>query len=352
MVDDRKRGWKLSVSYLSIGIGLILISLVAAGILSYRYRDISQIITAGATLVSTAGVTLIIIALVEGRLLGKTTDKIVQTIEDSSDQTSDKIVQTSADIIQKSLDKTSNKIVQTSADNLDAKFKETFKILEHSRDNGLVDILAPRQDEEMGDATREIIAKEIEKSRLIYLFSITGLDFFRRPSGAGAPAGKYYMVIWERIQHAKKEKKPLELQIKALLMNPESDAGKIRNIIETFGTFQGTIDDDIKMATEGISVLNDAYGEPFIESVLYSEFPQTGFILTDSYVFVEPYHYAPTEEFCDALRKHGLKAATVANNCTGGRVPVLQFDNKSNIYLAMKIHFNFIWKHEKAKKGP
>jgi hypothetical protein len=306
---------------LGLGIGLIVFSIVLAIILGFGFREVSEITTFVTSLLGSAGIALIVIALVESRHL------------------------------RSSLEKTSIKIIDRTRHGLDDKFNETFNILEHRRYNGLIDILAPRQDEKRGNETREIIAGEIIKSQSIFVFSISGLDFFGYPRGACTAAGRYYSAIDARIDAVKKEGQPLKLQVRVLLMDPKSDAAKFRNCIETVADTPGDIEGDIRIAEEGMSKLNSKAGEDFIRYLCYSMFPQAGFIGTDSCIFVEPYHYAPTEELCQTLQEKDLNAHTLSNNCTGGRIPVLQFDCNSNMYLAMKKHFDSIWKYEESKQG-
>lgn len=317
MKDEEKK----KIDYLLIlGIVLIIISILFAIIMYFSKPEIIEIATFVSSLISSGGVALIIISLVESRHLTK------------------------------SLEVTSNRIVGKSTQNLDSKFKETFSMLEHARYNGLVDILAPRQDEDRGDETKENIADDIETTKSIISFSISGLDFFSFVRGPGTAYGRYYIIIQKRIEEANKSKKPLDLKIKTLLMNPDSRAARFRNRIETIDDSQGNIRNDIKVAIEGLKKLNDRAKENFIEYQLYSDFPQVGFILTDSYVYIEPYHYAPTKELCDALKGKGLKASTSFSCCTGGRIPVFQFHSNSNMYVAMKEHFKSIWKLEEERQ--
>jgi hypothetical protein len=295
------------------GIGLVIISIAFASILCSIKPEISQTTTFIASLVSTAGIALIIIALIEGRYL------------------------------RNSLKETSEGIVSESATNLGNKFKEEFKILEHCEYNGLIDILAPRQDEDRGNETREIIAKELEKSKSIYVFSISGLDFFGYPRGAGTEVGRYYKVIEKEIEDAKNKSEELELEIKVLLMDPNSNVAEWRDEIEILDEIGGSTQADINTALAGIGKLNKHAEKNFINYCLYSSFPEAGFIITDSSIFIEQYHSAPTQKLCKALREKELKANTLDNNCTGGRVPILRFSDRSNMYVAMKEHFDCIW---------
>lgn len=303
------------------GIGLVIISIAFASILCSIKPEISQTTTFIASLVSTAGIALIIIALVESRYL------------------------------RNSLKETSKGMVSESATNLGTKFKEQFKILEHREYNGLIDILAPRQDEDRGEETKEIIAKEIEKSKTIYVFSISGLDFFGYPRGAGTTVGSYYKVIERVIEDAKNKKEKIELKIKVLLMDPDSGVAKWRDEIEVVNKRRGTTKKDINTALEGINILNSHAENDFIDYCLYSSSPEAGFIITDSYIFIEQYHSAPIQEFYKGLKEKGLKAATLDNNCIGGRVPILQFSDCSNMYVAMKEHFESIWKFQEEQKA-
>lgn len=316
------------------GIGFISFSVVFIIVVYSTFLDISQLIsTFAASLIGSAGVALIIIALIER-----------EYIKGVIEQTSNRIV----DVVRN----TSNEIVKTTTYNLDDKFKKTFEILEHAEYNGLVDILAPRLDRKRGEEyTKKIIANEIKKSKSVRVFGMYGLDFFGSFGGGGSVfTGLYFRAIQERIDDAKKENKPLDLEIRALLMDPNSEAAKFRDQIESFNGRRLNIQRLVDDAKGGIQELNRLAGKNFIEYRLYSIFPQVGLVLTDSFVFIEIYHYAPTKELCDALIEKGLEATTLATPCTCGRVPILQFSSNSNMYVAMQKHFDSIWKYEEEKQ--
>jgi len=327
---------KISFKYLTsekinkllwLGIILIIISIAIEGISYYQNNPLNTsvvtLLTSSkvTTIISSAGVALLIIALVETRFL------------------------------KNSLQTTAEKIVEESSEKLDKKLENSFELIRNCNYNGMSDILPPRQDENKPDITRNIISKEIETTKFIYIISISGSDFFDFPKGARAGGGKYYGIILKRLEEAKEKNTELNLSLRALLMDPESNGAKFRNKIEEFDISQGNIKDDVNTSIEGIKKLVRIYGNkdteknPFIDYRLYSEFPQIGFILTDSFLFLEPYHFAPTKEFCEALKSNNLAAAKLENNCTGGRIPVFKFHNKSNMYIAMKKHFESIWKY-------
>lgn len=141
-------------------------------------------------------------------------------------------------------------------------------------------------------------------------------------------------------------------------MNPNSKVANFRNEIEEVDISQGNIQEDVNTSLEGISKLNRIFGmednvkKPFIDYRLYSVFPQSGFILTDTCVFIEPYHFAPTKDFCKTLKENDLHATDLKNICTGGRVPVFKFHYKSNMYIAMKKHFDTMWKYVEHADQP
>lgn len=309
-----------------LGIIFIIISIVIEGISYYQNNPLNTsivtLLTSSkiTTIISSAGVALLIIALVETRFL------------------------------ENSLQKTSDKIVDKSSKELNNKLETTFDLIKNCKYNGMSDILPPRQDETQQDITRNIISKEIETTKFIYIISISGSDFFDFLKGARAGGGKYYEIILKRLKEAKKENTELNLCLRVLLMDPESNVAKFRNEIEKYEDSQGNIKDDVNTSLEGIKKLvkisgnKDTEKNPFIDHRLYSDFPSMGFILTDSFVFLEPYHFAPTKEFCEALKSNNLAAAEL-NYCTGGRIPVFKFHNKSNMYIAMKKHFESIWEY-------
>jgi len=238
----------------------------------------------------------------------------------------------------RSLKSTADDIVQKSTDEL----KEIFDFLKRRENNGLVDILAPR----LLDAnTKTIIANEIKKSTFVKIFCISGLDYFRPPKAA-VESGVSYGAISKRID---KEQDEFNLKIQALLMNPTSDAGRFRHDIEMLGGDHENINKDIEEAEDGINSLNnkaEAYNprnKGFIEHRLYDIYPQAYFVITDKYIFIEQYHFAPTSELYERLNDNGIIHHTQETACTGGIVPILQFRADSTMYEAMKLHFETIW---------
>lgn len=294
--------------------------------ISYIYQTDPQVTAIAKFLVSpfsSAGIAIMIIALVQSKNL------------------------------KESLKETSDRIVENSSNRLDAK----FKILRNCKENGLIDILPPRQDEDKIDITRKTIAEEIEKANSITIFSISALDFFTEYKGPGL-AGMCYAIIHKRLEEAQNINEPFELKIKVLLMNPDCKAAEFRNKIEQMANFNNySLKKDVETSIEGIKHLNKIFGKmsgnsknkPLIELRLYSEFPQVGFILTDNCIFVEPYHFAPTEKFCKVLKQKNLKAGTSNSNCTGGRIPVFMFEKDTNMYIAMDEHFESIWEYDTTK---
>lgn len=325
LVDSMMK--KIKENRLSIfGIFLIIFSIIIellALFQNYLFANLIKFVASSqiTTIISSSGVALVLIALIESRYL------------------------------MNSLKSTSEKIVYESSNKLDEKLENTFELIRNCKYNGLLDILPPRQDWNKFDITRNTIADEITKAKYIYIFGISGSDFFDFPKGARSGGGMYHSIILQRIEDAKQNNKKLDLYIKALLMNPNCEVAKFRNQIEEIEFSQGNVRDDVNTSIEGINKINknisneDNSNYPLIDYRLYSIFPQMGFILTDTCVFVEPYHFAPTKNFCNSLKANDLPAAEMENICTGGRVPVFKFQFKSNMYVAMKMHFDSMWKY-------
>lgn len=303
------------------GVAFILLSIAAAVAVQYWFPTMFPIVVCVASIISSAGVALVIIALVESRHL------------------------------QQALESTSVRIIDRSSMRLDDKFKETFGLLDHAKYNGLEDVLAPRQDEANGSQTRSVISEQIRRSKEILVCCISGLDFFAPPAGAKTSAGDFYMAIWDRIEASASAKRPLDLQIKVLLLDPGSEAAIFRNKIEAINGSSGDIRDDIIMAIDGINRLNTYAGVDFIQHRQYSCFPISWFVHMDTCVFVEQYHFAPTEKFSHSLQELGLRASRLQSTCTGGRVPVLRYRIESNMYIAMQLHFDSIWELGKQQNA-
>lgn len=301
--------WMLKNPLLSCGLG----SFIAALLLLYQwpasdttgYRELS------ASLLGSAGITLIIIALVETKHLSA------------------------------SLGATAKAIVNEGSKALDDKFDQSFDIINQCNRNGLIAIYAPRQSEEGKLQMHDAVVAEIRKTEQLSVMGISALDFFSYPRGAATQAGPYYESCRKRLADSSQA---FQMEIRALLLAPDSSAARFRAEAEVVDGEQADIGNDTETATRGIARLNKSAPSRMVSYKFYDSHPQMWGVITDECVFVELYHSAPTVDLCKKLQEGEQYAADLKVNCTGGRVPVFQFQKQSNMYVALKEHFESMWR--------
>lgn len=220
------------------------------------------------------------------------------------------------------------------------RLRQSFDLLDNAMHSGLVDVLPPRRDQaptESGEAWSERTPRAMNDNLMncrgvLRLSGISLLDFFL-VAGRG---GEFFEVLQKKAQRD-------ELEVRVLLMDPRGHGIRLRKHVELNGPASPLlqIEASIPQAVGGIDVLRQiaerAGNAHFsIEPRLYSFLPQAYFVVTDSALFIEQYHFAETEN----LRFWGEEETSP---CTGGRVPILHFANPSNAYTAMLKHFDTIW---------
>jgi len=244
--------------------------------------------------------------------------------------------------LREALNENAKRIVEHSGSQLDKKFDDSFDILHQCNQNGLYAIHLPRQVEPRICTLHTALQGEIAKTKKLSIIGVSGLDFFSSPLGAATTAGPYYEACKTRLIPSHTPKLA-SLDIRALLLNPTCDAAKNRDTLEIVDGVPASIARDINIAKHGIETLNRLAKRSAIEYIFYDTTPQLWAVITDDYVFVEPYHSAPTEKLCSQLQEMDLPASQEDRSCTGGRVPVLQFSKRSNMYLAVQVQFEYMW---------
>lgn len=219
------------------------------------------------------------------------------------------------------------------------RLKQSFDLLDNASHNGLLNVLPPRRDQttintiESRRRTIQAIRENLAKCQgKLRVSGISLLDFFL----ARGQTGEFFDTLQRKAQRE-------DLEVRVLLMDPKGHSIRLRKHVERGGPSSPIlqIDEDIRAALTGIKVLREiaerASKSTFsIKVRFYSFLPQAYFIITDSALFIEQYHFAPTEK----LRFWGENDISP---CTGGRVPVLHFAPDSNAYLVMREHFDLIW---------
>lgn len=223
---------------------------------------------------------------------------------------------------------------------VEGKLRASFGLLDNATHAGLIDVLPARRDESKADdgtrwneRTRAAIRCSIGgPTSILWLCGISLLEFFLHH---GPSQGEYFGELQE-----KAARKPLEVKI--LLLDPQGQGAQLRERVEEVGPFatRVSIARDVSDALDGIRILRSIASTEkntgfSVETKLYSHVPVAYFVITDSAMFLEPYHFAPPDE----LRFWKGEA----NPCTGGRVPVFHFARGSHAYTALYEHFKFMW---------
>jgi len=196
-----------------------------------------------------------------------------------------------------------------------------------------LDQTAPKTDflPESGKYLVEYLIKYLKDNpdpeKVIKVYGIANQDFF-------LPGTEIFKLLenWAIHHQSKSETK---LTVQAILLNPESDAAKMRCHVEYGKILEDYKDSfvyqDIRGCVMGLRRLLKRKNESFNLEVKFSDFlPQVWFMITNEFVFFEPYHlgrHLEEEEYF----------------CLGGRIPVIQANEDSEYYTYFDNHFNFLW---------
>ncbi len=136
---------------------------------------------------------------------------------------------------------------------------------------------------------------------------------------------RFYKILASRDSSAKAR------QIRALLLNPESDQGRIRSEREEPGTRPDNLNNDVLTSLNTIERLDTTPDS--VDARLYHGAPCCFMVLSEYGVLIEQYHYGSDEPGSTIL---------------GGKVPVLEYAPGSQAYREFSGHFEFLW----GSKGP
>ena len=317
MKDADSRAFRMLVSW---WFGAILLILSSVGYVLIPYPLVQFVLV----LVGEAGLILIVSDLVEKDIREELANRIIGEVKEKVERVSSQV---------------------------ENRLKQSFDLLDNASHNGLLDALPARRDEDTigpgekerwKDRTIQVIQDNLLKCQgILRISGISLLDFFL----AKGRQGEFFDILRERAQ------KGPALEVRVLLMDPEGHGIRLRKHVELGGPTAPLlqIEGDIKEALLGIEVLRQiaaqAGNRKFdIKVRFYSFLPQAYFIITDSALFIEQYHFGPTEK----VRFWGGEETSP---CTGGRVPILRFEQGSNAYIAMLEHFDLIWDLDQ-KVGP
>ncbi len=228
---------------------------------------------------------------------------------------------------------------------------DSFEIINACSNSGIANVFEGRKVDESYNRLRERIDDSFERAKKIYLCGIAFPELLDPESARGS--------------HAKRQLKNPDVDLRIILLNPDSQAAKRRVEIEdpenicqegeTICNIRHTIDNHLKLLLRArlenkfgqnwrdeVSKMitpNDQSDSPYktIVDEIRAQFKTTEFdpicfiIATDHFLFSEQYHFG---------RPTTLESSAT---CIGGYVPIMQFKKFSRGYEFLSSHFDYIW---------
>lgn len=199
------------------------------------------------------------------------------------------------------------KIAERTSEETKQLSQEINHILKATYDSGIIQIFPKRTSgvEDIQKALREAKEKEI-----VRVAGVALPEFFDKSGG------EFFEEICDLLQRG--------VEVRALLLDPESEAAEERNQRERFYRL-------VEHIRKSIGVIEEFKEEGWdIEPRCYNHRPIMFMICTDRYLFIEQYHCAEPPEM--SRRKH-----------SAGMVPLFQYGRESATYRTMRDHFDFVW---------
>lgn len=210
-----------------------------------------------------------------------------------------------------------------------------FELLRNSEYCGLINILPPRRDshKEKGHLTFSNIKKSLENAKNVKILCISGREFLWPRVDGG------FFDVFE-----KKAKSNAEYHVQVLLSDPEGHGTNIRGKKED-PQEPDYIKTDVKTSCKEQDKMQRRIvtkdSPLLVEIHFYNFIPQAWIVITDSEMFIEPYHMADT----DIIKKSFPKNFTDSDVCCGGRVPIFVIKKDTSLYVAMENYFDWLWDH-------
>lgn len=208
---------------------------------------------------------------------------------------------------------------------------EHFTILKKLNNNDIVDILPPSSNPESGTTTT------IDKYLSMYLKS-SGMKTIR---AYGIALRKLFHqgsvlsnTLLENEEHFIKN---CDLDMKAIILDPNSEAARMRSKIEGAAVCSNQkidrsciVQTDILLSIDNVKIVAEHFKEDQFSVKTCHYLPPMWFLMTHERLFFEQYHIGRTED-----RPH--------YQCLGGTVPVIVTGKSSPWYKYFENHFNFLW---------
>jgi hypothetical protein len=200
------------------------------------------------------------------------------------------------------------------------KVQGDYRIVANSLAQGLTDVLAGRRVEQ---TAWQVISTALEQSRGDVL--ISGISLKEFLDGAHP----IYVTLHKLLEHDE------DVKVKMILLDPNSDAARMRSKVEqgTDAQYERTqLYKDIGASVASLRALQTqsaSCSQFTIDSVFSNTMPPTYSIITPDALFLEVYH-------CGRLKSDGP--------CVGGFVPMLRFDKSHAMYERMVAHFWYVWR--------
>lgn len=236
---------------------------------------------------------------------------------------------------------------------------ENFENIRTCIKSGIVNIFESRKSDDAYNKLRKSIDKDFQNTRNARLFGIAFPELLDPEVASGSTL--------------KRQLKNIEIDLKIIVLNPDSKAAKRRADIEdpdklceegeTICNIKNTINNHLKLLIrsrlekkygkdwkkEIISIAGECGGDILkcihrikkdikIEVKLSSFDPISFIIATDNSLFTEQYHFG---------RARCMEYTTT---CIGGHLPILQYKNSSKGYDILMSHFDYVWTHENVKE--
>jgi len=152
----------------------------------------------------------------------------------------------------------------------------------------------------------------------VRLIGISMRDFFF--------GGRRFHSILRQICRPAEGSSETGVAVKALLLDPLCEQGKLRSEREQPGQRPGNLFNEVHNSLNNIATLRKLQAN--VQVKLYQGAPSCFVVLTDQSLMVEQYHYGSSEPGANIL---------------GGKVPVLEFAVDSPTYTELSGHFDYLW---------
>jgi len=208
---------------------------------------------------------------------------------------------------------------------------EHFTILKKLNDNDIVDILPPLSNPESATIVNinNYLSTYLRSSgmKTIRAYGIALRKLFHQGS----------VLSTTLLENKEAFKINRDIDIKAIILDPNSEAARMRSLIEGAVLYNNQnidrsciVKNDILASIDNVKIIAEHFNEDQFSIKTCYYLPPMWFLMTHERLFFEQYHIGRTED-----KPH--------YQCLGGTVPVIITGKTSPWYKYFKNHFNFLW---------